>query len=235
MFGRYGFGIDIYYIVLVLPAFLIALIAQMKVQTTFNRLRTKDIQSGYDGYYAARNILDTNGLYDVAIELSNGRLSDHYDPKRRVISLSNDVYSGRSAVALGVAAHEVGHALQYQTEYFPIKIRSAMIPVTNIGSTLSMPLILIGYLMNLIGFIYLGIALFSLVTIFQLLTLPVEYDASRRAMVSLSNLKILNATELIDAKKVLSAAALTYVASLLVSFMSLLRMLFIVSSGRKKR
>lgn len=230
-----GYGIDIYYIILVLPAIIIAMIAQLRVKTTFSRYENIYSQGGSRGYEVARSILDQNGLHNIPIERAGGSLTDHYDPRRRVVRLSQTVYDSSSVAAVGVAAHEAGHALQYAKGYFPIRIRTAMISVTNIGSTLSMPLILLGFLSDITGLIYLGIALFSLVTVFQLITLPVEYNASRRALASLEGLGILNINELGYAKQVLSAAALTYVASLLVSFMSLIRMLLVVDRRKNRR
>lgn len=233
-FSNIGYGIDIYYLIFVLPALAIAIWAQYRVKSTFSEYQEIFSRKGITGYMAVKSILDSNGLYDIAIERGQGNLTDHYDPKRKTIMLSEAVYDSTSVAALGVAAHEAGHALQYSNRYYPIRIRSAMIPVTNLGSTLSMPLILIGYLSGMPELVYLGIGLFSIVTVFQLITLPVEYNASKRALESLNSLEILEENEITGSRKVLSAAALTYVASLLVSFMSLLRLLLSVN-GRSRR
>ena len=229
------YGIDIYYIILVLPAVLVALVAQMMVKNTFSRYQSIGSIKGLTGYEVVRNMLDSNNLHSISIERVAGNLNDHYDPKKKVIRLSDSVYDSPSVAAIGVAAHEAGHALQYADGYFPIRIRSMMVPVTNIGSTLSMPLILIGLFSGVSPFIYIGIGLFSLVTVFQLITLPVEYNASNRALSTLKGLGILNENELKSSKKVLSAAALTYVASLLVSFMSLLRILLLTRERSRRR
>lgn len=232
--GNSYMGVDPYYLILVLPALLVAMFAQMKVNAAFNRYRTVPTAKSVTGYDAARRILDHNGLGSIPVERVRGRLTDHYDPRTKVIRLSDEVYGSASVAAVGVAAHEAGHAVQYADGYGPIKLRSALLPVTNIGSTLSMPLILIGMLAGIPALAFAGIALFSLVTVFQLVTLPVEFNASRRAIAALSSSGMLDEKELAGSKKVLSAAALTYVAALLVSFMNLLR-LALVFGGRSRR
>ena len=193
--------------------------------------------SGITGAEAARRVLDANGLYNVRIERIGGNLTDHFDPRSNVIRLSDGVYSSSSASAIGVAAHEAGHAVQYANGYAPLKIRNAIIPVTNIGSRLAMPLILLGLIFagagtQFISIAYLGVACFSLSTLFQLLTLPTEFDASRRALASIETSGLLRGNELSAAGKVLSAAALTYVAALAASLLQLLRLLAIVNSRR---
>ncbi|MCL1830267.1 MAG: zinc metallopeptidase [Oscillospiraceae bacterium] len=225
---------DIYYLVLVMPALVIAIWAQYRVKSTFSKYQNMYAASRLTGYTAARMLLDSNGLQSIPIERATGYLADHYDPKRKVIRLSESVYDSRSVAAIGVAAHEAGHALQYAGGYFPIRIRSSLLPITNIGSTLSMPLIILGYMSGIIELTFLGIGLFSLVTIFQLITLPVEFNASRRAIVSLETFGMLTPNELNCSRKVLNAAALTYVASLLVSFMSLIRLL-LTTNKRTRR
>ena len=182
----------------------------------------------------ARLILDDNGLRDVPVQRISGSLTDHYDPRDRVVRLSDSVYGSGSIAAIGVAAHEVGHAVQHATHYAPMKLRSAIIPATNIGSTLSIPLILIGLIFNSQPLALAGVALFSLVALFQLVTLPVEFNASRRALVTLETRDILSREELSGARSVLTAAALTYVAALIQSLAQLLRLLILVG-GRRRR
>jgi uncharacterized protein len=218
---------DVYYILLVLPAAIIALWAQWNVSSSFKKYSNYSNMRGYTACDVARMILDRNGLQDVQIERVSGNLSDHYDPKTRVVRLSDSVYASTSVAALGVAAHEVGHAIQHQQGYVPLKVRSAIVPITQIGSTLSWPIILIGFFMNSRPLVIMGIALFSLVALFQLITLPVEYNASNRALATLSNYGILQGEDLIGAQKVLNAAALTYVAALIVTIANLLRVILL--------
>ncbi len=190
-------------------------------------------------YDAARMILNENGLFDVKIEHVSGNLSDHYDPQSNVVRLSDSVYNSTSSAAVGVAAHECGHAIQHAEGYAPIKIRTAIVPITNIGSRLSMPLILIGILLSAMSAYYIyiayfGVACFSLCALFQLVTLPTEYNASRRALRSLESCGRLDDGELRGAKKVLSAAAMTYVAALAVSVMQLLSLLMRVRRNDRR-
>ena len=190
------------------------------------------------GAEAARRVLDANGLYNVRIERIPGNLTDHFDPRTNVIRLSDSVYSVSSAAAIGVAAHEAGHAVQYARSYLPLKLRNAIIPATNLGSRLAMPLILLGLLFSSMGsqFIYVayaGIICFALSTLFQLLTLPTEFNASKRALVSIKNSQLLCGRDLDAAKEVLSAAAMTYVAALAVSVMQLLHLISIVGGRRR--
>ncbi len=234
--------IDWYYIVLVMPALLFAMWASSRVNTTFKKYSAQSISCGLSGRDAARMILDAHGLHHVAIEHISGELTDHYDPKANVVRLSDGVYSGRSSAAVGVAAHECGHAVQHAEGYLPVKIRSAIVPITNIGAKISVPLIILGLMFSYLGsvFVYIayaGVACFSLSTLFQLVTLPTEYNASRRAVAVLQSSGRLTDEELRGTKKVLSAAALTYVAALAVSIMQLLRLLLIVAgrSGRNRR
>ena len=189
------------------------------------------------GAEAARRLLDANGLRNVPVEMTEGELTDHYDPKANVIRLSAGVYGGRSTAAVGVACHEAGHAIQHSVNYAPIKIREAIVPITNLGAKLSMPLIILGLLLGSMSqlFIYLayaGVALYGLCAIFQLVTLPTEFNASSRALASIEGMGLLQGEELDGAKKVLRAAALTYVAALAVTLMQLLRFALIVSSRR---
>ena len=220
----YLYGIDIYYIILVLPALAFSMWAQAKVTSTFNRYSRERTHSGMTGYEAARRILAANGLYHVNVERVSGNLTDHYDPKTNVIRLSDSVFGSNSVAAVGVAAHEAGHAVQYAQNYAPIKLRAAIIPVTNIGSTLSMPLVLLGFLMGMQPLVNLGLLLFATVAVFQLVTLPVEFNASRRAVNALEMGGTMADEEIRGVKKVLSAAAMTYVAALAVSIANLLRL-----------
>ena len=230
--GYYYYGFDMTYLVLVLPAILIALFAQIKVKSAFSKYSKQFTKSGLTGKDAAERILMAGGITNVKVERVSGSLTDHYDPKTNVIRLSDGVYGSNTISAVGVAAHEAGHALQYAEGYAPIKLRAAIIPVTNIGSILTFPLILFGIIFNFTPLMYLGIAAFGLSTFFQLITLPVELNASKRAMGNLRECSILGSEELKGAGSVLSAAAMTYVASLLVSLMQLLRLLIITQRRR---
>lgn len=221
------YGFDWSYIIYVVPALILALWAQAKVKSTYARYSSVISRKGLTGAQAARAILDKNGLSDVRIEHIAGQLTDHYDPKTRIVRLSDNVYGSSSIAAIGVAAHEVGHAVQHATGYGFLKLRTAIIPVTNIGSSLSMPLILIGLLLNSASLAFAGIILFSLVAIFQLITLPVEFNASSRAISTLDSFGMLDAQELAGTRKVLSAAAMTYVAALAVSLAQLLRLVML--------
>ena len=216
---------DYYYIVLVIPALIIALIAQFGVKSAFHKYNAIPNRRGYTGAMVARQILDANGLTNIRLERVAGELSDHYDPRAGVIRLSDGTYNSTSVGAIGVAAHEVGHALQYQAGYLPIKIRSAIIPVTQLGSSLAIPIAILGLVMGMDLLVQVGILLFCAVVAFQLITLPVEFNASRRAMETLEGDGILEGDELKGARKVLSAAAMTYVASLIVAVANLLRLL----------
>lgn len=227
---------------LLLLGVLISLFAEIKVHTTYNKYNAVLSRRGYTGYTAARQILDSNGLSHVQIETIGGHLSDHYDPRANVIRLSTDVANGHSVAAIGVAAHECGHAMQYAEEYKPIVFRNAIVKSTNFCSRISFLLILIGVLISGISaasetvgsvFITLGIVAFSAVAFFQLVTLPVEFNASRRALVTLRDQTILQNDELEGSRKVLSAAAMTYVAALLVSILQILRLIAIF--GRRDR
>lgn len=224
--------IDPYYFILVLPAMVLALWAQARVKTTFNKYSRVSTASGLTGAEAARRILNANGLGNVAVEHISGDLTDHYDPKANVIRLSDKVYNTASVAAVGVAAHEAGHAVQYATGYFPIKIRSAIIPITQIGSNLSMPLIILGLLFSSGNLITIGLVLFSTVALFQLVTLPVEFNASARAVAMLSSSGYVSGEEERGVKSVLTAAALTYVAALFVALANLLRLILLFGNRR---
>lgn len=225
------------YIVYVLPAVIFAMWASANVNGTFKKYAKIHSRRGITGAEAARRVLDSKGLTNVRIERVSGNLTDYYDPKTNVIRLSDSVYSDTSEAAIGVACHEAGHAMQYAESYAPIKLRNAIIPVTNIGSKLSIPLVLVGIFLSylsdyLIIFAYVGIICFAFSTVFQLVTLPTEFNASRRALAAIDDCGILDSEERSGAKKVLSAAALTYVAALAVSLMQLLRLITLVNRRR---
>lgn len=229
--------IDMTYIILVLPAVIFSLWAGSHVNSTFSKYSRQFNRRNITGAQAARYVLDHNGCRDVRIERVAGDLTDHYDPKGNVIRLSESVYDSSSSAAVGVACHEAGHAIQYAENYAPIKMRAAIIPITNIGSRLAVPLIMLGLILCImepawIGVAYIGIACFALSTVFQLLTLPTEFNASRRAVAAIEGSNLLVGEELEGAKKVLKAAALTYVAALAVSLMQLLRLLILVNRRR---
>ena len=226
------FYFDSYYLFFVVPALLIAMWAQFNVQTTFRKYNRISNSRGLTADQAARQILDDNGLYQVSIERVPGKLSDHYDPKANVIRLSDSTYGSISVGAIGVAAHEAGHAVQYATGYFPTKIRSVLIPITQIGSSIAIPLAIFGIVFSFYPLVTIGILLFCSVVLFQLITLPVEFNASRRALKTLDESRMLEGEELIGAKRVLRAAALTYIAGLLVAVANLVRL--IVLSNRRR-
>ncbi len=227
----YFYGIDSTYLILVLPAIILSLWAQTKVNSTFTKYSKVLSRRGLTGKEVAEKILKANGIYDVTVEHINGNLSDHFDPRSKVIRLSDSVYDKTSVAALGVAAHETGHAIQHSTGYLPIKLRNSILPVAQIGSTAAVPLVILGLLFSstLVDF---GIILFCAVVAFQIVTLPVEFNASNRAIKTLDNMAILDQEELSGSKKVLSAAAMTYVASAAVALANLLRLLSI--SGRRR-
>ena len=233
MFGYY-YGFDITYVVLVLPAVFFALWAQMRVSSTFRRYSAVRPMRGITGAQAAQLVLERNGVRDVRIEYVRGNLTDHYDPKTNVIRLSSNVYGVSSVAAAGVAAHEAGHAVQYAENYGPIRLRSAIIPATQLGSKFSFILLFAGILLYSQALLLGGILLFSLTTIFQLVTLPVEFNASARAIETIDGQMLLDSDELPGAKKVLRAAAMTYVAALLMSALQLLRFVLIFL-GRNNR
>ena len=234
----YYYGFDMTYVVLVLPCLLLSLWASSRVNSTFQKYSKERSRRGITGADAARRVLQANGVTGVTIEQVAGNLTDHYDPRTNVIRLSQSVHSSTSVAAIGVAAHEAGHAVQYAQHYGPIKLRAAIIPITNIGSKLAMPLILIGLLFNIAAdvsyfFVYAGIACFGLSLVFQLITLPVEFNASRRAMAAIEETGMLTEDEQGGAKKTLSAAAMTYVAATAVALAQLLRLIAIF--GRRRR
>lgn len=220
---------------IVLPAIIFALIAQIMVKTTFSKYSSESNEHGYTAKEVARKILDENGLYNVSIEYISGNLTDHYDPSANVIRLSDSVYNSTSVAAIGVAAHEVGHAIQHAQGYTPIKIRQAIIPITQIGSSLAVPLVLVGILFSAFQWLIpVGIFLYAGVVLFQAVTLPVEFNASGRALKTLDENVILYKDEVRMAKKVLTAAAMTYVAAMFSSLMSLLRLILLSNRGRRR-
>lgn len=227
------FWMDQYYLFLVIPAMLIALWAQVKVNSTYSRYGRVQCARGYTAAMAARSILDRSGLQDVRIERVSGHLTDHYDPRTNVVRLSDGVYNSTSVAAIGVAAHECGHAVQYAQHYFPIRIRAFLIPVTNIGSNLGIPLAIFGLVFGWEILTNVGILLFLTVVVFQLITLPVEFNASSRALAVLETENMLDSGELSGARKVLTAAALTYVAALVVAVANLMRLLLLRDRNRR--
>ena len=235
----YYYGFDWTYLVLVLPCIILSLWASSSVNSTFKKYSKVMSIRHITGADAAQRVLSANGVTGVRIERVSGNLTDHYDPRTNVIRLSDSVYNSTSVAAIGVACHEAGHAVQYARNYGPIKLRAAIIPLTNIGSKLAMPLILIGILLGFLGnFSYflvdLGIAAFGLSLVFQLVTLPVEFNASRRAIATIENTGILTNEEQQGAKKTLKAAAMTYVAATAVALAQLLR-LIVLFGGRSRR
>lgn len=216
---------ETYIYLLLIAAMIFSMWAQVNVQSTFNKYSKERTVSGITGFEAARMILDRNGLFDVRVERVAGNLTDHYDPRANVIRLSEGVFSSTSAAAVGVAAHEAGHAVQHAVGYGPIKVRTAIIPVCNIGSYLAWPLIVIGILATIPELSFIGVILFSLATVFQLVTLPCEFNASSRALSALRESGRMGENDLSVAKKTLKAAALTYLAALAVSVLNLLRIL----------
>ncbi len=221
-----GMFFDETYLILI-PAMIFALFAQINVKSTFNKYSRKNNARGLTGAEIARQILDANGLYNVRIEHISGSLTDHFSPNENVVRLSDDVYGKSTIASAGVAAHEVGHAIQHSVGYAPIKIRNAIIPVTQIGSSISMPIFIIGIALSFKPLVTAGILLFSAVVFFQLITLPVEFNASRRALNTLESKNILEGDELKGSAKVLRAAAMTYLAGLFSSLASLIRLIAI--------
>lgn len=232
----YGLGYGMYFdptYVLVIFAFLLTMFASFGVKATFNRYDKIKSARGITGAMAARRILDANGLQHIRIERVGGNLTDHYSPKENVIRLSDATYNSDSVAAIGVAAHECGHAVQYKVGYAPIKIRNSIVPIVNIGNMFSMPLFIIGIILGMTRLAFAGAILFGLVLLFQLITLPVEINASRRAMQTLDSMAILESDELTGAKKTLTAAAMTYVASAAATALQLLRLLMIINNRRR--
>lgn len=227
------YGIDMYYIVLVVPCIILAFWAQAQVKSTFSRYERVLTRRGLTGAMAAEAVLRQNGVTGVAVERVAGKLTDHYDPRTNTIRLSNAVYGSTSVASIGVAAHEAGHAVQHAVGYFPLRLRISIIPLTQLGAAASFPLIILGLVMNFGALISIGILAFALSTVFQLVTLPVEINASRRALAAIEQGGLLAPDEYPMAKKTLTAAAMTYVAALAVSLAQLLRLLLIFG-GRNR-
>ena len=233
----YYYGYDWTYIVLVLPFIILSLLASASVKSTFKKYSSQFSRRGLTGAQAADQVLRANGVYNVRIERIPGDLTDHFDPKTNVIRLSDSVCDSTSVAAIGVACHEAGHAVQYAQGYGPIQLRAAIIPITNIGSKLAMPLMLLGLLLEFLGgisnfFVAAGVICFSFSLIFQLITLPVEFNASHRAITAISQSGILFDAEISGAKKTLRAAAMTYVAATAVALMQLIRLIMIFNKRR---
>ena len=233
MFGFFYMPWDIWYFVLVLPAFILSMIASSKVKSTFKKYDKIPSSMRITGAEAAKRILQENRIYDVKVERVGGELTDHFDPRSKVLRLSQSTYDSVSVAAIGVAAHEAGHAIQHEYEYFPNKIRGILVPVANIGSRGGPLLAILGIFLGLPLLINIGIVLFTMAVLFYLITLPVEFNASARAMENLSNSGILYNDELKGARRVLTAAAMTYVASLLVALANLARII-LLSRGRRR-
>ena len=236
-FYRYGgYGgyryIDWTYL-LVIAGLILSMMASAHVKSTFNKYSRVRSMCGLTGAMAARKVLELSGIYDVKIEHISGNLTDHYDPRTKTLRLSDSTYSSNSVAAVCVAAHECGHAVQHQKSYGPLVLRSTLVPAANFGSTLAWPVFVAGLILSMKPLLTAGIVLFSLAVLFQLVTLPVEFNASTRALKILENGHVLGDTELAAGKKVLTAAALTYVASLASSILQLLR-LIILAGGRDR-
>ena len=234
------FYIDWSYIILVMPFVILSMLASAKVNSSFKKYSEVYSRRGLTAAEAARKVLQDNGVLDVNIERVHGHLTDHFDPKTNTIRLSENVYDSTSVASIGVACHEAGHAVQHAVGYLPVKIRTAIVPITNIGSRLSIPLVLLGIILSSFGaqysiIAYIGVALFALCVIFQLVTLPTEFNASRRALRAINDGGILYEDEAVGARKVLTAAAMTYVAALAVTVMQFLRLLLIVAGSQQRR
>jgi Zn-dependent membrane protease YugP len=223
MFGYIGLGFDPVYFVFLLPGMLLGMYAQFKLSSTYGRYIQVPTSNGMSGAQAAREILDSAGLSTMPIEVTHGHLSDHYDPTKRALFLSEENYYGKSIAAVGVAAHEAGHALQHQAAYFPLHFRMALVPVTNIASQAAPFLILAGIILHMAGLITIALIGFALAAFFQIVTLPVEFDASSRAKKQLMSLGLVRSgDEATGVSRVLSAAAMTYVAAMITAVLQLL-------------
>lgn len=226
------FFMDYYYIILVIPAMLLAVWAQFKVKSTYNKFSKVSNNKGITGAYAAQAVLTHYGITDVRIEQVSGKLTDHYDPKAKVIRLSQGVYGSTTIAAVGIACHEAGHAAQHAQNYAPIKIRNSLVPICNIGSSLGIPLAVLGYFLGFEPLVSIGLLLYAAIALFQVVTLPVELNASKRAMKVIDETGLLYDDEQGGAKKVLTAAAMTYIAAMLVAIANLLRLILRFSNRR---
>lgn len=211
--------------IILLPAIIISAFAQFKIKASFSKYSKVNSANGYTGAQVARMLLDDGGLFDIPVEIAPGKLTDHYDPSKRIMRLSQEVYSGTSVAAIGVAAHETGHALQDKEYYVPLRLRNTIVPAVNFSSNASWLLFIIGIILSIQPLIYIGIILFSAVVLFQLITLPVEFNASSRALKILESKSILYGDEIKGAKAVLTAAAMTYLAATLMAISQLIRLL----------
>ncbi len=228
-----GYGYYNYYdrtMLILIPAILLTLYAQYKVNSTTNRFFNVRSDRGYTGEEVARRILDSNGLHNVRVEMVRGKLSDHYDPRSRILRLSQDVYTRSSITSVAVAAHECGHAIQHARGYTPLTLRSSLVPVVNFASNMSWVFIMLGFLTRG-SFLQIGILLFSASVLFQIVTLPVEFNASSRALNELTSLGIVDDREVRQSRKVLQAAALTYVAAAVTAMLQLLRLIMIANNN----
>lgn len=232
LFGFFRFD---WTILIILPALIFSIIAQLKVSSTYKKYEKAYTKKRITGAAAARQILDAHGLHYIRVEHIRGHLTDHFDPKSNVIRLSDSVYASTSAAAVGVAAHEAGHAVQHANGYFPMKVRAAAIPATKLGSWFAIPLFFIGLMFASDLLMLAGIVLYSGIAFFQLVTLPVEFNASSRAMQVLRTSGMLDQSEQYAARKVLTAAAMTYVAALLTSLLTLLRLLVLMGNRGNRR
>jgi len=229
------YGFDTWYLILVVPALLLSMVAQAAVKGTFGKYSQLGARAGFTGQSAARRILNQNGLTHIQIERVAGQLTDHYDPRSQILRLSESTYDSTSIAAIGVAAHEAGHAVQHDEGFWPNRLRSLLVPVAQIGSSFGPYLAIFGIILSIDILISVGIFLYAGAVLFYLITLPVEFDASRRAIRVLEDQGMLTDQELTGAKKVLRAAALTYIASTLVAFASLLRLLLLARSRDDRR
>lgn len=220
---------DPLYMMMFIPALLLSIYAQIKIKRAYDKFSTVPTMRGVSGAQAARHILDAEGLHDVQIEMTRGFLSDHYDPRSRVLRLSEGVWGGDSLASVGVAAHEAGHAIQHASGYAPMRLRSALVPMASIGSNFSWILLIVGFMLHSRGMISAGLLFFTVVVLFQIVTLPVEFNASSRALKALPASGILTDNEVAGARTVLSAAALTYVAAAAAAIMQLLY--FLIRAG----
>lgn len=225
---------DYYYVILVIPAVILALFAQINVKSTYKRMSKIRSIRGITGVYAAQSILSFYGIHDVTIRRCKGNLTDNYNPRNKTLNLSEGVYDSDSIAAVGIACHEVGHAVQHAQGYAPIKIRNAIVPVCNIGSAIGLPIAIAGYFLGFQPLVSIGLLLYALIAVFQFVTLPVEFNASRRAIKAIEENGLLYDDETDGARKVLRAAAMTYVAALIVTLANVLR--FVLRfSGRSRR
>lgn len=240
LYGYYGYGYGYGYgydpmLIWVLIVAVISMIASVKVSSTYHKYDKVRSATGMTGAQAAERILQSAGIYDVSVQHIGGELTDHYDPGNKVLRLSDATYGSASVAAVGVAAHECGHAIQHKEGYAPLKFRSALVPAANLGSRLGIPIILIGFFFSAVSFLVpVGILVFSLAVLFQIITLPVEFNASKRALVLLERQGILGEQEVNQSRKVLTAAALTYVAAAAASVVQLLRLILIFGGGRRR-